>query len=415
MADRIDLDGVAIIVGAGQAGAELSVRLRQSGFRGRIALIGQEPHLPYNRPPLSKAFLAGEITRDELVTKSAAAYEKNGVELHLGTCVEHIDRVRQDVALSDGVHLHYDVLVLATGGRPRRLEVPGATLGRLFYLRTIEDVEAIRHALRPGLRLVIVGGGYVGLEVAAACVGTGVDVTVLEGAHRVLARVTAPAMSAFYESHHASHGVRILTNVVVSGFTPSDVDPGVVGAVECGPDLSLAADIVVVGIGLIANSELATNAGLVVDGGILVSPDHLTADPRIYAIGDCATHRRHGFLERQIRLESVPNALEQARACAAHICGKPMPAPAPPWFWSDQYALKLQMVGLSQGFDETVLRGSVERGSFMTFYLDHGRMIAADAVNRPADFLVAKRMVAARLAPPAGSLADETVALGALL
>ncbi len=398
---------VIVIAGGGQAGSDAAVQLRQFGFTGSIILICEEPVLPYQRPPLSKAFLAGEISGEALTLRSAAAYEKAAVEVRCGTRVERIDRHGKQLDLSTGEVIHYDLLILATGGRPRRIKVPGAELGNIFYLRTVADVTAIQPAFVPGRRLVIVGGGYIGLEVAAVAIKRGMDVTVLEGAPRVLARVTSPEMSAFYERVHRAEGVKIHTGVAVSGFAATAAGDAV-GLVECGEAQSIPADLVIVGIGLIPDTALAETAGLVVDNGIVVNEHAQSSDPHIYAIGDCAAHAHHGYLHSKIRLESVPNASEQARTAAAAICGKPLPAVTAPWFWSDQYKLKLQMVGLSDGYDELVLRGDPQSASFIAFYFKNHEIIAADAVNRITDFMMAKRLVGERKTIPAAALADDT-------
>jgi 3-phenylpropionate/trans-cinnamate dioxygenase ferredoxin reductase subunit len=293
------------------------------------------------------------------------------------------------------------------------MKVPGAGLKNIFYLRTIADVEALRAAFLPGRRLVIVGGGYIGLEVASVAVKQGLDVTVLEGAPRVLVRVTSPEMSAFYERVHQREGVKIRTGIAVSGFLADPAGKSV-AAVECGEAASVPADLVIIGIGLIPNTELAEAAGLLVDNGILVNGSAQTSDPHIYAIGDCAAHAHHEFLRRKVRLESVPNATEQARAAAAAICGKPVPPATPPWFWSDQYELKLQMAGLSDGYDDIVLRGDPASDSFIALYLKNGEVIAADAVNRIADFMAARRLVAAAKTIPGAALGDDTQPLKAI-
>lgn len=410
----IDVGSTVAVIGGGQAGAEVATLLRQNGYHGRIILLGDEVHLPYMRPPLSKAYLSGEISADALIYKAAAAYEKAGVELRLGQRVAAIDRGARRLSLESGESVSYDKLVIATGGRARELNAPGAQLGAIFYLRTIADVALLQPQLRFGRHVVIVGGGYVGLEFAAVAIKRGLTVTVLEGAPRVLARVTAPEVSAFYERFHRAAGVEIRTGVTVSGFAACPDGNGV-GAVQCSDGFSIAADFVVVGIGLVPNTELAEQAGLVVDGGIAVDECARTSDPDIFAIGDCAVHAAHGFLQRRIRLESVPNALEQARTAAAVIVGKPAPAATAPWFWSDQYDLKLQMAGISEGYDEVVIRGSTEGASFIAFYLKDGQVIAADAINRPAEYMASKRLIAARLKASAQNLADESAPLKSLI
>jgi len=399
-----------IVIGAGQAGGDVVTLLRQNGFPGDLTVIGEEPYLPYLRPPLSKAFLAGDVTAESLQTKGAAAYEKAAVTVRTGLRVSAIDRHAKRIALENGEDLAYGALVLATGGRPRMMKVPGAALKNIFYLRTIADVVALRAAFLPGRRLVIVGGGYVGLEVASVAVKHGLRVTVLEGAPRVLVRVTSPEMSAFYERIHRREGVDIRTGIAVSGFI-ADPAGGSVAGVECGEAGTIATDLVIVGIGLIPNTELAAQAGLLVDNGIIVNQQAQTSDPHIYAIGDCAIHAHHEFLQRRVRLESVPNAAEQARIAAAAICGIETPPAGPPWFWSDQYKLKLQMVGLSDGYDELVLRGHPDTDSFIALYLKNGVVIAADAVNRIADFITAKRLVAEAKSIPRSSLEDESESL----
>ncbi len=366
------------------------------------------------RPPLSKAYLAGEISADSLIYKAQAAYDKAGVELRLGSCVAAIDRGGKGLSVESGENVAWDKLVIATGGRARRLKVPGGDLGDIFYLRTIADVELLRPQLAEGRRLVIVGGGYVGLEVAAVATKRGLKVTVLEAATRVLARVTAPEVSAFYERFHRTAGVEIRTSVAVSGFA-ADRSGATVGAVQCADGSEIPADFVLVGIGLVPNTQLAEAAGLDVDDGIVVDAFSRTSDPDIFAIGDCALHAKHGFLQRRIRLESVPNALEQARAAAAFIAGKPVPAAVAPWFWSDQYDLKLQMAGLSEGYDELAIRGATNGSSFIAFYLRDGVVIAADAINRPSEFMASKRLIGDRVRASAADLADEAVSLKALI
>lgn len=400
------------IIGGGQAGGEAATLLRQNRYEGRIVLIGEEDSLPYMRPPLSKAFLAREIAKDALIYKAAAAYENARVEMRLNARVDEIDRRDKRLILNDGATFGYDKLIIATGGRARPLRVPGADARNILYLRTIADVELLQPLMQAGKRLVIVGGGYVGLEVAAVAVKRGLAVTVLESAPRVLARVTAPAMSDFYERIHREAGVDVRTGVTVSGFASEN---GCVANVLCAGGESFAADFVLIGIGLVPNTELAERAGLIVDDGVVVDAAGRSSDPDIYAIGDCAMHAQHGFLQRKIRVESVPNALEQARAVAASITGRPIPEALAPWFWSDQYDLKLQMVGLSDGYEELVIRGKPETPSFIAFYLKNGVIIAADSVNRFGDFMAAKRLVGERIKIAPSRLADDSVPLKSLL
>ncbi len=404
------------VVGAGHAGGELAFTLRQQGYAGPLTVIGEEAHLPYQRPPLSKAYLKGECEATSLYLRQQAAYEKANIGLLLSRRVERIDRANKKLLFDDGREVVYSKLALATGGRARRMTLNDAAraerTGNFHYLRKIDDVIAIRSRFESGQRLVVVGGGYVGLEVAASAIARGVQVTVLEALPRVLARVTAPQMSAFYEKVHRDAGVDLRTNIEVTGLD-FNAEGDAVTAVHCTGGVVIPADFVVVGIGLLPNTELAQAAGLDVDNGIVVNEYAVTSDPDIVAAGDCTNHPSV-FCGRRIRLESVPNAVEQARVAAASLAGKPKPYDSVPWFWSDQYDLKLQMTGLSQGYDQFVLRGSMENKSFAAFYMKEGRLIAVDAVNRAQEFMVAKRMVAACKPFDPAALADESIPLKTL-
>lgn len=405
----------AIIIGAGHAGGELAIALRNEGWEGRILLLGEEAHLPYHRPPLSKAYLAGSVEKSSLSIRPQMAYDKANVEFIGSVRVSRIDRANQRLELADGSQLAYDKLAIATGGRPRPLSVPNAAVAErcanFHYLRTLDDVEQIRAQLAPGKRLAIVGGGYIGLEVAASAIAQGLQVTVLEALPRVLQRVTAAELSAYYERKHREAGVDIRTGVQVADL---EVTGDTVTAVLCADGSRLAADLVVVGIGLLANTELAAEAGLQVDNGILVDEHAQTSDPHIYAAGDCTNHP-NALLGRRLRLESVPNALEQSRVAAANMAGKAKTYASVPWFWSDQYELKLKMVGLAEGFERLVLRGDPATDSFSAFYLKGDKVLAADTVNRPQDFIAAKRLVAEGIAVTAEQLADDGRPLKELL
>lgn len=405
------MTATTVIVGAGQAGGDLATALRQSGYAGRVVLIGEEAAVPYRRPPLSKAFLSGEIGEEALYIKSAEAYAKHNIELRTGVMVESIDRAAHAVTLAGGERLSYDKLALTTGGRARRLPLPGADKPNVHSVRTIEDIRRLREQFQPGKRLVIVGGGYIGLEVAAVGIKKGLQVTLVEALPRLLARVTGPELSGYYDQVHRRHGVDIRLGAGVRELEYSDQQ---VEAVILQDGSRVPADIVIVGIGLIPNTELAERAGLAVDNGILVDLYAQTSDPDIVAAGDCTNHES-GFCGRRLRLESVPNASEQARVAAASICGRQLPHGSVPWFWSDQYNLKLQMVGLSQGYDQVVVRGSMAADSFLAFYLQQGVVIAVDSVNRAPDFMVGKKMVAGRLRADPAVLADESVSLKSLV
>lgn len=403
-----------VVVGAGYAAGEFAIRLRQGGYAGPITMVGAEPHLPYHRPPLSKAFLAGQTDEAALLLRPAESYAKAEIGFLGGTTVTAIDRAARTATLQDGRTLPYDHLVLATGGRARPLPCPGGDLAGVHLLRTLNDVSAMRPRLAAGARLVIIGGGYIGLEVAAVAAKTGLAVTVIEAAPRVLARVAGAEISAFYEQAHRAAGVDVRCGVGVAALLPAANDPLHVGAVRLADGTELPADWVLAGIGLIPNTELAQAAGLKVENGIWVDEYCRTEDPAVLAIGDCSNHPS-AFLGRRVRLESVPNALEQARVAADTILGKMVPYGAVPWFWSDQYDLKLQAVGLLEGHDQVVLRGSLEARNFIMFYLRQGKLIAADAVNRPGEFMMAKRLVSAGVAPDPAALADAETALKTLV
>ncbi len=345
----VDTSQPVVIVGAGHAAGEMATSLRMNGYQGPITLIGEEPHLPYQRPPLSKAFLSGDMAVERLYVKGPAVYQNASIDLIQGLRVTAIDRAAKTVALADGRSIAYGKLVLATGGRPRELALPDERVHKapnLHYLRTIGHVDNMREQFKPGSRLVIIGGGYIGLEVAAVARKKEIDVTVLEAAPRVLARVTAPEVSAFYQRVHGDAGVKILVGTGLTGFEFDAA--GKITAVLAGDGVKVPADVVIVGIGLIPNVELAEAAGLALENGIAVDEYGRTSDPDILSIGDCSSHP-NAYAGKRLRLESVPSALEQARSAAALLTGQDKPYNAVPWFWSDQYDLKLQMVGHKLG------------------------------------------------------------------
>jgi len=399
-----------VIVGAGQAGSELAFALRQQGYEGRILLIGDEPELPYRRPPLSKAYLSGEVTRESLLIRSQAACDKQQIECLTGVSVESIDRAAHTVRLSNGQVQAYSKLALTTGGRVRKLDAPGAQKPNVFYVRTVADIDQLKASFVAGARLLVIGGGYIGLEAAAVGIKKGLSVTIVEALPRLLARVAAPEISAFYQQAHSKRGVDIRLATSITEFIGDER----VTAVRLSDGSEVALDLIVVGIGILPNTELAAAAGLAIDNGIVVNEFAQTADPDVFACGDCANHI-NGFLGRSVRLESVPSAQEQARTAALTLCGKPAPHAAVPWFWSDQFELKLQMVGLSQGYEQLVFRGDPATESFSAFYLKDGVIVSADAISRPQEFAVAKRLVSDRIRVSPEALADETVPLKAHL
>jgi 3-phenylpropionate/trans-cinnamate dioxygenase ferredoxin reductase subunit len=398
-----------VIIGAGHAGGEVASRLRQGGFVGSIALLGTEPYPPYHRPPLSKAFLAGEASVDQVLIRSAASLEAAKIAWHPLTRVDMIDRDTRRLRLRSGAWFGYGKLVIATGGRPRRLTIPGSDLGALQSIRTIADVEALRHEFLPGKRLVIVGGGYIGLEVAAVAIKSGLHVEIVEYAPRLLARVAGPELSAFYQAAHEAAGVQIRLNTGVQSFEAHASQPGRIGAVTCSDGAVLPADLVLVAVGLAPNIELAQAAGLAMGNGIEIDGLGRTSDPDIFAAGDCTEFPLPYAGGARHRLESVPNAMEQARAVASALIGAPKPYNLIPWFWSDQYALKLQSVGLSQGHDEVVIRPPSKPGGFVAFYLKEGRIIAADCVNAMLEFNAAKRLISENRPIHTSALADPDI------
>ena len=395
-----------VIVGAGHAGCTAAETLRREGHQGRLVLVGAEKHLPYQRPPLSKKLLAGEQTLDRLFLKQQTFYEQARIELRLGTAVTAIDCAGHCVTLAGGEPLEYSRLLLCLGSEPRRLDIPGATLPGVFYLRTVDDVEHIRAHCRPGARLIVVGGGYIGLEVAATCRSLGLEVTVLEMADRVMNRVVAPVLSDFFVEQHAAHGVQIHCNTRVSAFGGTNA----VSEVLCNDGRRFAADIVVVGVGVVPVTRLAAEAGIACSDGIVVDEYCRTGVEDVFAAGDCTSHPSPHY-GRRVRLESVDNAFEQARSAAANVVGRASVHDKVPWFWSDQYDLKLLIVGLSQGFDELVVRGDPASRSFTVCYLRAGELIALDAVNHPKDYMAARKLIAERARPQPARICDAAISL----
>ncbi len=397
-----------LIIGAGQAAAQAVDVLRRKGYAGALTIVGDEPLLPYQRPPLSKKYLSGALARDRLPIRHQSFYDEHRVEVRLGRRATTLDPVARRVTLDDGSMLSYDALLLATGSTPRRLATPGSALTGIHYLRTMEDTDRLRAEVRPGARVVVVGGGYIGLEVAATCRELGVEVTVLEMADRVMNRVVCEPVSRYYEAEHLKHGVRIVLGARMQEF--SGDARGRVGAVRCADGSEHTADFAVVGVGVLAEDALARRAGLACDNGIVVDEYCRTSDPAVWAIGDCTNHPslRYGY---RVRLESVDNAFEQAGTAALDILGTPVPHDKVPWFWSDQYHHKLLIVGLSQGHDRYLLRGDPTTHTFSAAYLRNGELIAIDTVNNAKDQMAARKLVAARVHPDPAKLADASIAL----
>lgn len=399
-----------VIIGASHAAAETVASLRKFGWQGSITLIGDEPILPYQRPPLSKGYYKGDVEAEKLLIRPESFYQKNEVTLMLGRRVKSINRDEKTINLDGDEQLGYAHLILATGTRARKLPIEGADLPNINYLRTKQDVDVIKSQIKPGSKLLIVGAGYIGLEVAASAVKQGAEVIVFEAMDRVLARVTSPQISEFYQRIHKQEGVDIRLNASLTKFEKTA--SGLHAVTSEGAVIPF--DSAIVGIGVIPNTELADEAGLSCDNGIVVNEFTQTNDASIHAIGDCSNH--HNFLyNRRIRLESVPNAVEQAKVAAATICGKEMIYDQLPWFWSDQYDVKLQTAGLLQEHDQVVTRGDANSRKFAAFYLKKGKLIAVDALNSPAEFMLSKKLIQAKASPDPMKLNDPQVSLKELL
>jgi 3-phenylpropionate/trans-cinnamate dioxygenase ferredoxin reductase subunit len=397
--------GHIVIIGAGHAGGSAAALLRQYGWKGPITLIGGEPVPPYQRPPLSKAWLKREADAASLALRPAAFYPANAITLRLDTAAAGIDPESRSVTLASGAQLGYDRLILATGARPRMLPIPGHDLAGVLALRSVADADLLQATMTPGSRLVVIGGGYIGLEVAASARALGVAVTVIEREARVLARVASLPVSDFFARAHADKDVRILCG---AGIAAIDGEAGRVAGVRLADGGSIPCDAVLVGVGAAPDDALARAAGLACDDGVVVDLAARTSDPHIHAIGDC-TRRPLPLYGRAGRLESVPNALEQAKHAAADLCGRPPPAPEVPWFWSDQYDIRLQIAGLPFDVDDIVVRGDPAAGRFAAFHLAaDGAIQAVEAVNAPAEFVAGRVMIARRKRVTAALLRDMT-------
>ncbi|SAK83627.1 FAD-dependent pyridine nucleotide-disulfide oxidoreductase [Caballeronia pedi] len=388
-----------VIVGASYAGVQLAAATREAGFDGRIVLIGDEADAPYQRPPLSKGFLTGSFSEARLPLRSQAFFDEEKIEWMPSMRATNIDRAQREVELHDGTRIAYDHLALTTGARVRKLDCPGATLDAVHYLRDLRDARRLAQTARAARRAVVIGGGYIGLEAAASLRQHGIDVTVVETEARLLARVASPWMSAFMQRAHADKGVAFEFGRKVVALQPLDDAVSVV----LDDDTHLPCDLVVVGIGVIPNTELAAECGLAVAGGIVVDECACTSDPAIVAAGDCAAFVPHWAPpgSRASRIESVQNANDMAKVAALAIVGRPQPYRVVPWFWSDQYDLKLQMAGIHSGFTHHALRGSVDEKKFSIFYFRGDALIAVDSINRPQEHMLARKLLAqsVKLAP----------------
>ena len=392
-----------VVIGAGQAAASL----RQEGYEGEIVILGDEPHPPYQRPQLSKKYFSGDISLEQVYLRPEKFYEEQNINLRTNTLVTGIDPLNKAVTVGDSETVNYEKLLIATGSRPRKLDLKGSDLKGIYYLRTISDVDLISTAMESAASVCIIGGGYIGLEVAAIASTSGLQVTVLETEDRILARVTTAEMSDFYHQLHSSRGVKIHTQKTCSGFEGENC----IERVLC-DDRSFEADLVIVGIGVLPNIELAAESGLACENGIIVDDHCMTSDPDIYAAGDCTNHP-NPMLSRRLRVESVQNAMDQARTASTNMLGGDLSYTAIPWFWSDQYELKLQMVGFSSDGATQVLRGNKSDNAFAVLYLDEGAIVAVDAVNSPREFMVARQLYGRQV--DAVQLADSQFDLKDLL
>lgn len=394
-----------LVIGAGQAGATLVEKLRSNGYDGPLTLIGEEPVLPYQRPPLSKKYLLGEMELERLYLRPESFYETANIDRILGANVTSINRVDKEVSLSDGRTLSYDKLALTTGSVPRLLPAKlGGALKNVFAVRTLADVDDMTPAFDKGGHVLIIGGGYIGLEAAAVAALRGLKVTLVEMADRILQRVAAPQTSDYFRALHQSHGVTILEGVGLDHLSGQDQ---VTGA-KLSDGTELLIDFAIVGIGIAPATTLADQAGLTVDNGIAVDDTGQTSDPNIFAAGDCCSFPYKGI---RIRLESVPNAIDQAGTVAQSMLGVPASYTAKPWFWSDQYNIKLQIAGLNAGYDTTIVRPSEKEGSQSVWYFSDNRLLAVDAMNDPRAYMIGKRWIEAGLSPSPDQIADSTTEL----
>jgi 3-phenylpropionate/trans-cinnamate dioxygenase ferredoxin reductase subunit len=400
------MSSTILIIGGGQAGAQAIDTLRREGFGGRLVLVSDEPYLPYQRPPLSKKFLSGELAADRLPFRHQSFYDEHRVELKLGVRAVQLDLGKHRVALANGEEVIYDRLLLCTGAVSRQLTCPGADLPGVHYLRGIGDVPKIQEGLKPGSRAVVIGGGYIGLETAATARKMGCSVTVLEMADRVMNRVVAANVSEYFAHEHRTQGVKLVCNTRVVRLEGSSR----VERVVCADGSSYETDLLVVGVGALANMDLAAAAGLVCENGIVVDEYCRTSDPAVFAAGDCTYHPSLHY-DMRVRLESVDNAFEQAKTAALNMLDKPTTHDRVPWFWSDQFDNKLLIVGLSQGHDQQVTRGDPATRSFTVCYLKGGELVAVEAVNHSKDYMAARKLIADRARPNLDKLADPQIAL----
>lgn len=398
-----------VIIGAGQAGAAMAAKLRALGHTGALTIIGDEAAPPYQRPPLSKKYLLGEMEEARLYLRPAEFYDENNIDLRTGVAVTAIDRATHEVVLSDGARLSYDKLALTTGSRPRLLPAAvGGALGGVYPVRSLNDVDAMAAEFQPNARVLIIGGGYIGLEAAAVAAKMGLNVTLIEMAERILQRVACADTSDYFRELHTAQGVDIREGV---GLTEL-LGEGRVSQARLSDGTTLEIDFALVGVGILPNQELAADAGLTIENGIAVDPSARTSDPDIFAAGDVASLPYEG---RRIRLESVQNAIDQAEAAAAAMMGEEPDYAPVPWFWSDQFDVKLQIAGLNQGYDRVVVRAGDKAQTQSVWYFQGARLLAIDAMNDPRAYMVGKRLLEGGINPSPDAISDAATDLKSLM
>lgn len=395
-----------VIIGAGQAAASFIAKLRGGDFSGPIILIGNESTLPYQRPPLSKKYLLGEMSLDRLLLRPQTWYDDNQITLKLNTTVTTIDSAKQQLLLNDGETIQFSKLLIATGSTPHWLpEKMGGRLPGVYTLRNLMDVDQMKDEFHVGRKLLIIGGGYIGLEAAAVATGLGLAVTVIELADRILKRVAAPATSDYFRTLHQNNGVTILENTGLDALVEQN---GRVTAAKLSDGTKLNVDFVITGIGVAPNSKLASDAGLSIDNGIATDLQSRTSDHNIYSAGDCASFDYYG---QRIRLESVQNAVDQAENAALHILGENVSYQPTPWFWSDQFKTKLQIAGLNLGYTDIVIRQGKRTGSQSVWYFKEDTLLAVDAMNDPIAYTMGRKIIAANNHPNRAEVADPSINL----
>lgn len=399
-----------VIIGAGQAGFQVAASLRQGGFAGSVTIIGDEDNIPYQRPPLSKAYLKNLADETSIQLRPENFYADNRIDLIKGDKVERIDRDAKIVVTASGKQLAYDKLAITTGTRPRPLDLPGANLKGVHALRSFLHAADLRDDLQKHQNVVIIGGGFIGLEVAACAAGLGKTVTVLEYAPRLMGRAVSTVSSDFFKDYHESIGVRVVTDARIERIEGQDRAQGI--TLLNGEQISC--DLILVGVGALPNVELAQTAKLDCDNGILVDEFGVTSDPNIVSAGDCTNHP-NPYANGRFRLESVQNAIDQAKVAAASILGTATAYSAAPWFWSDQGEIKLQTVGLPLGTDELVVRGSTEERKFSVFHYRQGKLIAVESINSAGDHMVARKLITTGVSPSPARVSDSSVELKSLL